>query len=80
MWMKYYVNKIAQSTGEHEVHAENCIYLPQYPNRLYLGTFTSPREAVEEAKKYYAEVDGCYFVAILHIQDKCSLKVARVYL
>ncbi len=61
MWMKYYVNKIAQSTGEHEVHAENCIYLPQYPNRLYLGTFTSPREAVEEAKKYYAEVDGCYF-------------------
>ena len=61
MWMKYYVNKIAQSTGEYEVHAENCIYLPQYPNRLYLGTFTSPREAVEEAKKYYAEVDGCYF-------------------
>lgn len=61
MLIKYYVNKTAQPTGEHEVHAENCIYLPESTNRLYLGTFDSPRRAVEEAKKYYTEVDGCYF-------------------
>lgn len=61
MLINYYVNTIAQTTGEHEVHAENCRYLPDVTNRIYLGIFNSPREAVEEAKKYYSNVDGCYF-------------------
>ena len=59
--MKYYVNKMTQATGEHEVHAEICTFLPSPNNRLYLGEFNSPREAVEEAKKYYSKVDGCYY-------------------
>ena len=61
MLIKYYVNKIAQTTGEHEVHAENCKYLPTASNRIYLGLFDSPRKAVEEAKKYYSNVDGCFY-------------------
>ena len=61
MLIKYYVNKVAQTTGEHEVHAENCKYLPSAQNRIYLGLFDSPRKAVEEAKKYYLDVDGCFF-------------------
>lgn len=60
MFKHYYVNKNAQSTGEHEVHAEGCPYMPLYPNRLYLGYFAKPQEAIKEAKKYYDNVDGCY--------------------
>ena len=46
----YYVNKIAQPTGEHEVHASSCRYLPSVENRILLGYFTSGKEAVKEAK------------------------------
>ncbi len=47
----YYVNKKAQANGDHEVHHENCIYLPDIENRKYLGIFSTCKEAVKEAKK-----------------------------
>lgn len=56
---KYYVNKNAQSNGDHEVHKEGCSYLPKVENRIYLGIFSNCKGAVKEAKKYYAQVDGC---------------------
>jgi hypothetical protein len=37
---KYYVNKNAQSNGDHEVHKESCSYLPNLENRIYLGVFS----------------------------------------
>lgn len=57
----YYVNKNAQSTGEHEVHKEDCSDLPDSSNRIGLGYFSSCKEAVKEAKKHYDNVDGCYY-------------------
>ena len=57
----YYVNKNAQPTGEHEVHSSNCPYLPTIANRLYLGMFDNCAEAIREARKYYSNVDGCYY-------------------
>ena len=65
MFKNYYVNKRAQLTGEHEVHAEDCTYLPNVVNRQYLGMFDSPQKAVEEARKYYLNVDGCFFCCYL---------------
>lgn len=57
--MRFYVNKHAQSTGEHEVHRFNCVWLPDAENRIYLGDFSTSQAAVEEARKYYNCVDGC---------------------
>lgn len=59
--MRFYVNKNAQSKGEHEVHRWNCGYLPNIENRLYLGDFATSQQAVREAKKYYTIVDGCAY-------------------
>lgn len=59
--MNYYVNKNAQPTGEHEVHNSSCSYLPDVDNRIYLGNFSNCKDAVHEAKKYYTNVDGCYY-------------------
>lgn len=58
---KYFVNKNAQFTGEHEVHKEDCIFIPDSSNRQYLGEFSQCKEAIREAKKYYDNVDGCYY-------------------
>lgn len=58
---KYYVNKKAQSNGDHEVHNETCYRLPDVANRLYLGEFSSCAEAVAAAKRHYSKADGCYY-------------------
>ena len=58
---KYYLNKQAQSNGDHEVHKLGCSYLPNPENRIYLGEFPSCHGAVREAKKHYAKADGCYW-------------------
>lgn len=56
---KYYVNKNAQSNGDHEVHVSDCSWLPEASNRTYLGEFSNCRDAVAEAKKYYWQSNGC---------------------
>lgn len=66
---KYYVNKTAQSNGDHEVHNENCLFLPNIENRKYLGIFFSCEEAVREAKKEYSRSNGCY-----HCSNACHTK------
>jgi len=57
----YYVNRNAQPTGEHEVHKSTCHRLPDSSNRIALGYFSNCTDAVEKAKQYYSNVDGCYY-------------------
>jgi hypothetical protein len=57
--MRYYVNKHAQSNGDHEVHNSSCQYLPLVENRKDLGDFSNCQDAVKEAKKTYLTADGC---------------------
>ncbi len=57
---RYYVNKNAQSNGDHEVHqATECPTPANEANRLYLGDFSSCHGAVAEAKKHYSQSNGC---------------------
>jgi len=65
----YYVNKNAQSNGDHEVHTADCSYLPEPENRLKLGYFTNCRDAVNAAKRYYSTADGCY-----HCSPECHTR------
>ena len=58
---KYYVNENAQANGDHEVHAEGCSFMPSFLNRKELGEFSNCWGAVAEAKKYYNNVNGCYY-------------------
>lgn len=58
---RYYVNKNAQSNGDHEVHKAGCSWMPEEENRLYLGLFASCHGAVREAKKHYPQSNGCFY-------------------
>lgn len=61
MKLKYYVSKIRQPKGDHEVHDHNCKNLPNVGNRIYLGEFESCRAAVHAAKNFYVVTNGCKF-------------------
>ncbi|GAA1478842.1 hypothetical protein GCM10009623_32880 [Nocardioides aestuarii] len=59
------VNKLAQPTGDHEVHdlTAGCSNLPAPSSRLALGNHASCHGAVRAATGHYRQVDGCYFCA-----------------
>lgn len=57
----YYVNKVAQTNGDHEVHVSGCSYMPAEHNRTYLGDYTNCVPAVAAAKAYYWQSNGCYY-------------------
>ena len=61
MLKNYYLNTDATTNPHynHEVHTEDCTYLPSPKNRIYLGLFNSPRDAVNAAERFYYNVDGC---------------------
>lgn len=59
----YFVNKNAQPTGEHEVHKEGCVFMPDIENRIFLGYFTDAKAACMKAKEYFSKVDGCFYCA-----------------
>ncbi len=55
----YYVSKIAQFSGDHEVHVRTCQYFPEH--RLELGEFEACSDAVRKAKQTYPLADGCRY-------------------
>ena len=57
--LHYYVNRNAQSNGDHEVHREGCPWMPELPARAWLGYFADCHQAVAEARKRYLLTNGC---------------------
>jgi len=57
----YYVNKVAQPNGDHEVHTDGCPYPAEVQNRLQLGNHINCHSAVRDAKLYYSAANGCYY-------------------
>lgn len=58
---RYYVNDRAQANGDHEVHHQSCSFLPAAENRTYLGDHDSCYTAVAAARRFYTQVNGCYY-------------------
>lgn len=56
----FYVNKNAQSNGDHEVHEKDVCPTPaDVSNRKDLGWHSDCKDAVVEAKKTYSQSNGC---------------------
>ncbi len=62
---KYYVNDRAQANGDHEVHHEDCRYLPS--EATFLGLHPNCWSAVTVAKVHYKQVNGCR-----HCSQECD--------
>lgn len=57
----YWVEDEVQLNGDHLVHAESCVHLPRYESRTALGTHADCWDALEHAKLYYNQVNGCHY-------------------
>jgi hypothetical protein len=58
---EYVLNSRPQPTGEHEVHTTTCSHVPRLENRIPLGSHTDCHGAMAQARRFYTNVDGCYF-------------------
>ena len=63
---RYYANIKKQSYGGHEIHCEDCNFLPKIDKRIYLGQFNSCIDAMTIAKKYYTKLTGCKHCSEVH--------------
>ena len=57
----YYVNKNAQTNGDHEVQRGGCSKLLATHNQINLGEYYTCSDAVRAARNYNKLVDGCYY-------------------
>lgn len=58
---RYYVNELAQPNGDHEVHAETCMFLSLVHYKRDLGLHNDCESAVIAARRIYSTADGCYW-------------------
>lgn len=58
-----YYNKNTDNKGNHEVHAEDCSYIPNSTNRILIGYENNCQSAIQRVKKDSNKLnyDGCYF-------------------
>lgn len=59
----YYFNINKDQHGRHEVHTEECSFLPNVSNRKYIGYANNCSEALEKASAANPTMvfDGCFY-------------------
>jgi len=59
----YYFNDNTDDKGNHEVHTEDCSFIPSVSNRTLIGLESNCSEAISRAKRenIYKSFDGCYY-------------------
>ena len=66
MGTKYYVAVRPQINENHAVHKEGCPFLPDDNKRIYLGEFSSGKDAVREGQRHFIRTKGCVFCSKEH--------------
>jgi hypothetical protein len=66
MSAKYYVAVRPQINENHAVHKEGCPFLPDDNKRIYLGEFSSGKDAVREGQRHFIRTKGCIFCSKEH--------------
>lgn len=56
---RYYLNKNRNRLGVHEVHREDCFYLPLEMNRIYLGEFFVGDDAINKGMEILSNIVKC---------------------
>jgi len=69
MATKFFICIRPGNDGSHTVHNENCPFLPEPYKRIFLGTFKSPRSAMEEGRKYCNSPVRCVFCSKEHHRE-----------
>ncbi|PEH48053.1 hypothetical protein CRM75_16205 [Enterococcus faecium] len=59
----YYFHNSVDEHYRHEVHTEDCTFLPDILNRTYIGLEDNCKDAISRASREHPTMsfDGCYY-------------------
>lgn len=57
----FYLSKELSQHFEHEIHKDDCLYLPDEKSRNLIGNFNTSQEAFDAISKSTQHVNGCYW-------------------
>jgi len=63
---KFYVALRPQINDHHAVHKEGCPFLPDTDKRIYLGAFSSVKDAIKESHIHFVKTKNCLFCSGEH--------------
>jgi hypothetical protein len=69
MKSNYFIGQRPRADGGNYIHREDCPLLPSPGERIYLGTFLSPEEALAEGIKYFSNPAFCRFCLKEHQKE-----------
>jgi hypothetical protein len=61
---EFYVEKNAQSNGDHVVHRADCAHLPAKEAIQYLGAISNCNSALKKAGQLFKQVNGCTYCSV----------------
>lgn len=63
MYKFYYYNKNLDKNGNHEVHTDDCSYMPIPINRVFIGYEKDCYSAIQRVKNETGKqnFDGCFY-------------------
>lgn len=62
----YYFNNKVDNHYRHEIHIEDCPYIPELLDRTFIGLESNCKAAISRAKREHPtkDFDGCYYCCI----------------
>ena len=61
MAAKYFICTRSQTDGSHTVHKDDCPFLPESGEQIFLGIFKSQQYALKEGNRYFSNPASCLF-------------------
>jgi hypothetical protein len=69
MASKYFVAVRPQTNGNHPVHKDDCPFLPDDKHRIYLGNYSTGRDAVKEGLRHFDKPVCCPYCNKNHLNQ-----------
>jgi hypothetical protein len=84
MVIRYFVSVRPRTNENHAVHKEGCPFLEDDEKKIYLGSFSSEKDAVKESQRHFSKTKGCIFCSGEHIvpeenPSQCELAKKDTY-
>lgn len=73
MMTKYFICIRPLINDKYVVHKEGCPCLPPAEERIFLGIFQSPEEAVKEGRKHFPAPAGCRFCSKEYYKENSKI-------
>lgn len=68
----YLMNLRPDLNDAHLIHKHDCPFIQGHPDRIMLGSFSTPEDALKKGMEYFTNVKRCRFCSGYNQDEKCD--------